>query len=423
MIQRHATQTILDALSDNPVVFVHGARQVGKSTLAQALGDTTWPARYLTLDDITVLAAAKSDPAGFLAGFGEPVILDEVQRAPELFAAIKAEVDRARRPGRFLLTGSANVLLLPELAQYLVGRMELVVLWPFSQGEIESHRENFIDVAFSVDPFSPCVVTEGWSESAERMVRGGFPEAFLRESAPRRSAWFGSYLATILQRDVRDLANIEGLTDLPRLLSLLAARSASLVNLAEIARSAAMPQSTVKRYFSLLKAIFLVQELPAWSSNLGKRLVRAPRLLLCDTGLIAHLNGLDVQRLESDRTLGGALLEAFVAMELMKQVGWSRSKPRIYHFRFQTGQEVDIVLEDPAGRLVGIEVKASSSIGASDIKGLRSFAEVTGDRFVRGIVLYTGQEQVPFARNIHALPLPSLWQEHSLPLTPCCSSS
>lgn len=401
---------VREALQDTPVVLLNGARQTGKSTLVRSKMLENRGARYLTLDEAGVMAAAEADPAGFLSGIQGPMILDEVQRSPGLFPAIKAEVDRERRPGRFLLTGSANVLLLPRLSESLAGRMEILTLWPLSQGEIEDVEEDFVDAVFSDDPLPLREESQGPSDLVERLLRGGYPEALGRSSEARRRAWFGSYVTTILQRDVRDLSNIEGLTALPRLLSLLAARAASLVNYAELSRSASMPQSTLKRYISLLEATFLVQTLPAWSSNLGKRLVRSPKLLLCDTGLISSLQGLNAERLASDPVLVGPLLENFVAMELQKQATWSKTQPRLFHFRTQTGQEVDAVLEDATGRVVGVEVKASATVGARDFRGLRALAEASGNRFRRGLVLYTGRTAVPFGNDLYALPMTSLWK-------------
>jgi predicted AAA+ superfamily ATPase len=331
--RRNIAPLVREALQDTPVVLLNGARQTGKSTLVRGgmLGNSD--TRYLTLDEAGVLAAAEADPAGFLSGLTGPVILDEVQRSPGLFPAIKAEVDRDRRPGRFLLTGSANVLLLPRLSESLAGRVEILTLWPLSQGEIEGVEERFVDAVFSADPLPFLEEQDEPLGLYDRLLRGGFPEALARGSEARRRAWFGSYVTTILQRDVRDLSNIEGMTDLPRLLSLLAARSASLVNYAELSRSASMPQSTLKRYVSLLEATFLVRTLPAWSSNLSKRLVRSPKLLLCDTGLISSLQGLSAERLASNPVLVGPLLENFVAMELQKQSAWSATQPRLFHFR------------------------------------------------------------------------------------------
>ena len=410
MYPRHLTQALLAALSDSPVVFLNGARQTGKSTLTQQLAAGPHPARYLTLDDIGVLAAAKSDPQGFLAGIEGPVILDEIQRAPELFLPLKAEVDRDRRPGRFLLTGSASALILPQLSRALTGRMEILTLWPLSQGEVSGFKEGFIDALFGphapLPAFKPLAREDLW----ERVARGGYPEPLGRPRPERRRAWADAYLTTIVERDIRDLADIDGLTQLPRLLSLLAVRTASLMNYAEVSRSMGLPQTTLKRYLGLLEATFLAHRLPPWSGNLSKRLVKAPKLFLNDTGLAANLLGLDAARLEDDGTSSGPLLETFVMTELAKQSGWSKTRPRLHHFRTQSGSEVDLVLEDAQGRCVGVEVKARSAAGAGDFKGLKALEEELGKRFLRGVVLYTGRETVPFARNLHALPLNALWQ-------------
>lgn len=410
MIPRNIITRVLEALSDSPVVLLNGARQTGKSTLVQWLAEEKYPARYVTLDDATVLAAAREDPTGFLAGLDKPLILDEVQRAPELFLAIKAEVDRHRQPGRFLLTGSADVLLLPKLSESLVGRMEILTLWPFSQGELQTIRDGFVDAVFA--HAMPAFTDDGLERVnlVQRVLIGGYPEAIARGSSARRNAWFRSYITTLTQRDVRDLAHIEHLTAFPRLLTLLAARASSLLNYAELSRSLGLPQSTLKRYLALLETTFLIQPLPAWSANLGKRLVKAPKITLNDTGLMAHLLGLSEPRLESDATLLGSLLENFVAMELRKQITWSQTQPQLYHFRTQTGQEVDIVLEDATGRVVGVEVKTSSTLSARDFKGLRLLSEVLGKRFLRGVVLYTGREHVPFGPNLYAMPVAALWR-------------
>lgn len=409
MYQRNITPNLLAALADSPVVLLNGARQTGKSTLVKDITAGDHPARYLTLDDVSLLAAARHDPAGFIAGIEGPVVIDEVQRAPELFLAIKAEVDRNRVPGRFLLTGSANVLLLPRLSESLAGRMEILSLWPLSQGELAGTREKFADALFA-DKLPPLETsTEERAPLLGKIVRGGYPEVVSRATEARRRAWFASYIMTILQRDVRDLANIEGLTDLPRLLSLLAARSTTLANFAELSRTSAIPQSTLKRYLILLETTFLIQYVPAWSGNLRKRLVKAARLFLSDTGLMSHLLGISGDRMVAEGRIG-PLLENFVAMELRKQITWSETQPKLLHFRTQTGQEVDMVLEDARGRIVGIEVKASSSVGTRDFKGLKALAEATGSRFLRGVVLYTGNESIPFGTGLHAMPVNALWR-------------
>ncbi len=409
MLRRHLTRSIVEALSDAPIVLLLGARQTGKSTLAESLAAGEHPARYLTLDDPAVLTVARHDPADFVAGLEGPVVLDEIHRAPELFPALKAKVDRDRRPGRFLLTSSANVTLLPWFTEPLAGRMKVLTLWPLSQGEIEERMEGFVDVVFAAT-LPP--LTEGLpdrSELVRRVLRGGYPEALARSAESRRSVWFSSYLTTILHREVRDLANIEGLTALPRLLAVLSARVMALSNFAELSRSIDLPLSTLKRYMALLETTFLVQMLRAWSGKAGKRLVKAPRLLVSDTGLIAHLLGADPERLMLKPELFGPLLENFVAMELRKQLAWSQTRPSLYHFCTQTGQEVDLVLEEKAGRIVGVNVRASATVSAQDFKGLRTLADVVGKRFRRGIVLYTGSTAIPFGTHLHALPVGALW--------------
>jgi uncharacterized protein len=409
MFLRNITPAIIEALSDTPVVMLNGARQTGKSTLAKSLIGEKHIGRYVTLDDATVLAAAKHDPVGFISGLGESVVIDEIQRAPELFLAIKADVDRNRKPGRYLLTGSANVFLLPRLSESLAGRMEIFTLWPLSQGEFFGVRERFIDILFSEKPLSSrSSASDTKTTVIERAIRGGYPEAAARGSASRRRAWFGSYITTILQRDVRDIANIDGLTAMPRLLSILATRSPSLLNYSELSRTTGLPQSTLKRYMALFETIFLIDHLPAWYSNLGKRLVKTSKLVMNDTGLLATLLGVDAARLENT-PLCGALMENFVIMELKKQISWSDTRPAMLHYRTQTGQEVDVVLEDTAGRIVGVEIKSSKSVCGQDFRGLRSLAEASGSSFLRGVVLYAGSEAVSFGSNLSAIPVDALW--------------
>ncbi len=410
MIDRFLQPRLVSALGDTPVIYLQGARQTGKSTLVQRLSRGPSPAPYLTLDSAAVLAAVESDPEGFLAGFTGPVIIDEVQRAPGLTLAIKAAVDKHRSPGRYLLTGSANVLALPQIADSLAGRMELHTLWPFSQGELEGQASSFVDRAFAGDWHGSRVAAMKETELRDRILLGGYPEAQTRKKADRRGAWFESYITTLLQRDVRDISNIERVTEVPKLLGLLASRVCSLVNYADIARSLTIPQSTLKRYLAILEAMFLVRQLPAWSTNLGKRLIKSPKIILTDTGLLAHAIGLDRERLGQDRTFFGHILENFVAMEVVKQLSWSRGHFELFHFRTTVGQEVDLVLENRAGDLVGIEVKASSKVESKDFGGLRLLEELSPTRFQRGFVFYTGEHVVPFGKNLHAVPIAMLWR-------------
>lgn len=407
MYGRNVESELQSAIADTPVVLLNGARQTGKSTLAREFA-RSHSIPYVTLDDATQLAAATSDAQGFLAGLGDRAVIDEVQKAPGLFPAIKMSVDRDRRAGRYLLTGSANVLLLPRISESLAGRMELITLLPLSQGELQGRQEWFLDGMFAAS--LPALQSGEDIDLKGAVLSGAYPEALQRTAGKRRDAWFADYITALLQRDVRDLANIEGLTDMPRLLSLLAARVGSLLNMSELSRSSGIPNSTLKRYLSLLQATFLFQPLPAWSSNLGKRLIKSSKIHLIDSGLTAYLTGVTRQSLDRDPVFYGHLLENFVVNELRKQAGWSDTRVEMHHYRTTTGREVDILLEDAAGHLVGVEVKASATVVRKDFLGLDALVEDTGKRLVRGVVLYTGNESVSFTENYLALPVSALWR-------------
>jgi hypothetical protein len=413
MIERHLTEKIIVALTDTPAVYLQGPRQAGKSTLAHFIASSEGVRRYFSLDSATVMAAAQNDPEGFIAGLEGPVVLDEVQRVPALGLAIKAAIDQDRRPGRFLLTGSSNILALTQMADALVGRLEFHTLLPFSQGELAGQRESFIERAFAKEFTSQARVSpvgiEEESRLIGRMLVGGYPEAVARPREDRRRAWFDSYLSTILERDIRDWSNIERLAEIPRLLTLIATRIAQLHNQADLARSLKIPQTTLKRYLAILERAFLVCIVPAWHSNLGKRLVKAPKLGLVDTALACHLLGLDAERLRADRPLFGQLLENFVLGELMKQMCWAKIPTRIHHFRTAAGREVDWVLEDAAGNIVGIEVKSAVSLSVEDFRGLRELSQTAGPKFQCGILLHRGDKVVPFGENCFAVPLQELW--------------
>jgi predicted AAA+ superfamily ATPase len=408
MHSRHLVPLLLEALEDTPVVYLRGARQCGKSTLMQQLADLGHASEYRTLDDGAELAAATRDPDGYVSGLADRVVLDEVQRAPDLFRAIKRSVDRDRRPGRFLLTGSANALVLPQVSESLAGRMEVLSLYPLSQGEIEGHRESFIDACFAEKFRLKKPPALAWPDLVERIVPGGFPEVLDRKPA-RRSAWFASYITSILERDVRDLANVQALRELPRLLKLIAARSGGIVNLSDLSRDSQIPLTTLQRHWALLEAVFLVRTLPAWSSNPGSRLIKSPKLYLNDSGLLCHLLGLDAARLKNDDLMTGAALETFVAGEVTKQASWCATRPTLSHFRTQKQSEVDLVLEDAEGRIVGIEVKKTASPGGGDFKGMRALREAAGGKFHRGIVLCLCENAVAFEQNLHAVPIGALW--------------
>ncbi|MCX6547043.1 MAG: ATP-binding protein [Acidobacteria bacterium] len=407
MHPRNLLPALETALTDTPVVFLAGARQTGKSTLVQGLGRGS---DYRTFDDLSVLAAAQADPVGFIDSLGPTAILDEIQRIPDLLLPIKASVDRDRRPGRFILTGSANVLALPKVAESLAGRMEVLTLWPLAQSERAAVRPHFVDACFTGHPEELRISSMEHNDLLERISAGGYPEAVARSTTEARTRWFNAYLQTLIQRDVRDLAAIEGLAQLPRLLSMVAARTGSPMNVADLGRTLGLSQVTLRRYLILFETLFLLVQLPPWYENLGKRLAKTPKVYLNDSGLLLHLLGADPEGLRHSPALG-PIVESFAVMELIKTASWSRAQPSLFHLRTSTGTEVDVVLEDRSRRLVGIEVKASQTVGASDFNGLRMMKALVGDRFCCGVVLYSGKEVLPFGPGLWALPLQALWGE------------
>lgn len=409
MLTRNLQKEVSEALADSPVVYVRGARQVGKSTLVQAVQEAGFPAQYVSLDDGTILGAARSDPTGFIQSLPTPVILDEVQRAPDVLLAVKQVVDRKRRPGAFLLTGSANILSLPQVHDSLAGRIEVLTLQPFSQGELRGRRERFIDGLFQGECRLPDFPACTAADLDGMMVTGGYPELIVRKSPKRRAAWFGSYLGAIIERDIRDIARIKESADMVRLMQLLAARTSSLLNQSELSRTSQIPNATLGRYLEMLRSVFLMHELPAWAANLGKRLSKSPKVYLVDSGLAAYLAGLDEQGLQRSPEFAGQLLETFVVNEVLKQLGWSEVRARAYHFRSHTGQEVDMVLETLSGDVVGIEVKRAATLSPSDFKGLKVFRELLGDRFRAGVVLHPGGRVVGFGDRLFAAPVGCLW--------------
>ncbi len=409
LFPRHIAPAVRASLKDTPILVLVGARQTGKSTLAKGLIGPSFGAEYVTFDDVTARAAAQADPAGFLAGYVGPLILDEVQHVPDLFSQLKARVDEDRRPGRYVLTGSANVLLLPKIAESLAGRSELFTLWPLSQGELSGRKETFLDMLFEDRIPAVSERTDIRRDVLRRALRGGYPEVISRARADRRHAWFRAYTTTILQRDVRELTEIDKPQDLTRILRVVAARAGSALNVLELSRALGIPHMTVRRYLTILERLYFVLMVPGWSGGLGTRLRQHPKAYVSDSGLLANLMGIDIGRFDHDPILTGALLETFVVGEVERQRGWSQVTVSLHYFR-SGPSEVDIVLERPDGKLVGLEVKAASSVGAGDFSGLRVLAERAKTKLHRGVVLYTGARTVGFGKNLHALPLSALWR-------------
>jgi uncharacterized protein len=408
LFPRFAEFRLEAALADTPVVLIHGPRQCGKTTLARLVGDRRGYA-YLTFDDDTIRTAAESDPTGFVADLPARSILDEVQRVPTLFTALKTAVDRNRAPGRFLLTGSANVLLLPHLADSLAGRMEILRLYPLAESELERRQSGFLEGIFRGTMKMRTVDRLG-DELMERIARGGYPPAVARASHHRRAAWYRDYVEAMVQRDVRELARIASLDALPRLLELAAGQTARLINVSELASPFQLSRPTIRDYITLLERVFLLEELPPWHNNRLSRLIKTPKLHLTDTGLCCALLGLDAAALAHDRNTLGQLLETFVYQELRRQASWRDDDIRFHHFRDKDGAEVDIVLERGAREVVGVEVKASATVTGSDFRGLRKLAGAAGQRFVAGVVMYDGEASVSFGDRLYAVPIRALWE-------------
>jgi len=405
---RFAEPRLTEALADSPILLIHGPRQCGKTTLAQIVGKRKGYA-YVNLDDDVLCAAAQADPVGFVGDLPESAILDEVQRVPELFSALKVAVDRNRIAGRFILTGSANVLLLPKLSDSLAGRMEILRLHPLAQCELVRRIPGFLRSLFA-GRFRVRQTDRLAGQLAEKIVAGGYPAALARPAGRRRAAWYRDYLDALVQRDVRDLARISSLDVLPRLLALAASQTSRLLNVADLASPFQVSRPTIRDYITLLERVFLVDSLPPWHSNRLSRLIKTPKLHVGDTGLACSLLGIDAAGLIADRPLLGQLLETFVFQELRRQASWHDEPLTFYHYRDKDGVEVDIVIEQGSRALAGVEIKASATVTAADFRGLRKLKDASGKRFVSGVVVYDGETSASFGENLYAVPLRALWE-------------
>ncbi len=407
ILPRHAQRTVEEALTDTRVVLVNGARQCGKSTIARQISDARSGA-WRSLDRASIRQAAEFDPTSFVRDEA-PLVIDEVQRVPELFLAIKEVTDEDPRPGRFLLTGSARVLALRGVPDALPGRMETIELWPLSQGEIDGRPDGFVDAVFRDGPGLRHESTASRSDYIDRIVRGGFPEAVAR-SGRRRESFFDNYVADIVNRDVLQLSEIERGPELRRLIRLVAARSGQLLVPGTLATQLGIAQTTVNRYLGLLAEVFLIKRVPAWSRNLSSRAISTTKVAFVDSGITANLLGHDAHSLRRPDSPLGGVLEGFVAMEVARQLTWSQTRAELFHYRTKDGVEVDIVLEDRRGRVVAIDVKASATARADDFRGINHLATRLGDDLVAGIVLYAGTQTLPFGPKNRAVPISALWE-------------
>lgn len=407
-VDRHIRSHVVEALGDTRVVVLLGARQVGKSTLAEQIATHEHPAGVLTLDDLATRTAAERDPTGFAADLATPVVIDEVQRVPDLLLAIKQRVDADTRPGQFLLTGSANLLTASTIADALTGRAEYYRMWPFTQGELRGVREPFIEMMFENEQPRLTGAPIGSKHIIPTLLSGGYPEAQAR-SGRRRLSFFESYIETILQRDLASVAQVHDRANVRRLLEALATISGGLMNYGGLSRDLGIPASTLRAHTDLLETLFLIRRIAPWQRNRLSRLVKAPKVYVSDTGLLAHLLRINESGLQNDDTALGALFETFVAMELLRQAEWQDEPVRLYHYRDRDGREVDTVLERHDGAVVGIEAKAAASVGSKDFRGLTHLRDALGDQFKAGAVIYTGANTVPFGDRLAAIPLEGLW--------------
>ncbi len=405
MYERFVERKINEALSDTPVVLVTGPRRAGKTTLVRKLEEER--RTYVTLDDQIAFNAAKFDPVGFVRGL-DIATIDEIQRVPELLLAIKKSVDEDYRPGRFLLTGSANVMTLPRVTDSLAGRIEIIQMLPLARAEIENITPTFLERLFDGNHAlnGPSIVGD---DLVRLVLLGGYPEAIVRDSERRRQAWVWSYLSSILSRDLSDVGTVEKIADLPKFVRILAQHSGQLANYSKLGSGIGVSYKTGQRYTTLLEQVFLVSTLQPWHTNVLKRIVKTPKIHFLDSCLLAAVRGLNFERIKTNRVEYGALLESFVYSEVLKLITGTDLQLSTYHFRNQQMCEVDLVLERDDGMIAGIEVKASATVNSHDFAGLRSLATACKGHFANGIVLYDNDSYVPFADNMVAVPISSLW--------------
>jgi predicted AAA+ superfamily ATPase len=407
-VPRHAASAITDALADTRVALVNGARQAGKSTLVRAVAGER-AAEWRDLDLPQDRQSALEDPVGFVS-FEGLMVIDEIQRAPELLLAIKTKVDADRGPGQFLLTGSSRLLGLRDLPDTLPGRMETIELWPFSQGEIDGTSDSFVDIVFRLGPELRHESAVTRADYSDRLVRGGLPEAVARTDPRRRGRFLDAYVQNLIDRDVRQLTEIERAPQLATLIRLLAARSGQLVAPGSLESELRLSRPTVARYMRLLEEVFLIKRIPGWSRNLGTRATAAPKLIFVDSGIAARLLALESHALRRPGAPFGPLLESFVLSELARQLTWSHQLADLYHYRDHNKIEVDGILENRHGQVVGIEVKAASTVRSEDFNGLRQLSARLGNDFIAGIVLHTGNATLPFGPKLRAVPASAIWQ-------------
>ena len=405
---RYIEQAVKTALKDTPVVFIMGARQVGKSTLVEGMVDKTW--HLVNLDDQVQRDLIAADPVGFMrANKDNKVAIDEIQRLPGLLLNIKQAVDANRAPGRFILTGSANAMVLPKVADSLAGRIESVLLYPLSECEIHSVEPYFLSSLTQGGHFPQISCVADKNHLIERVTTGCFPEPILRSSPARAATWYKQYINALVQKDMQDLLNIDHPEKMRTLLKLIAHYSSKLINFSDLGNKINLSSETVKKYIQLLEHLFLIRKLPAWHCNIHKRLIKTPKVHMSDTGLSCALRDIDAEYLVAHPSEFGAVLETFVINELMKQSSWMQQDLMFYHYRDKSQREIDCVIENSRGDLFAVEVKASATISAKDFKALQYFRDAEKERFRIGVLLYNGEDVIPFGDKLFAVPIYALW--------------
>jgi len=412
LIERRLAGLVAGDLQDIEAVFINGGRQTGKTTFVTNFGKQYKNVVYLSFDDISLRAAETLSPGTTFQGIEEGlVILDEIQLVPNTFLVLKSRIDSLRREKKeklkFLLTGSVDILLLPRLADTLVGRMYVRTMYPFSAAEILKTPGTFLKKMLSSGPDTRLVFSR--PSLAKIISRATFPRLSL--SIKNSEQWCQSYISTLIERDVKSISDIERIELIPQLLSVLANRTGKLVNDADISLALKISQPTIKRYRTLLDGVFLTFLLPPWHKNMEKRLVKSPKMYFNDTMLLCHILGASPSEIALKRPdLYGFVLENFVASELRKQLALNEDGSTLYHFRTSDQKEIDFLIETRDGALLAIEVKAASVVFPADFRHIRFLAESLPGNFMRGIVLYQGDKTVQFDKNLFALPISALWE-------------
>jgi len=411
--QRRIFEVACSRLRDTPTLLLEGPRSVGKSTLLRQLA-VHFGGRILDLDDLATLDAVRADVARAVAG-SQMVLIDEYQKAPEVLEAMKAELNRATYPGRFVLTGSTRHDALPGAAQALTGRLETLKVFPLSQGERDDRHEDFLALALEhpEEVLQPELSQTSREEYVARITAGGFPLALTMSSEAARRRWVRHYVRLTLERDIRELSNLRQGDKLGLLLGRLAGQTAQVLNVASAATDVGLTPVTAESYISLLERVFLVHRLEAWGTTLLSRSVAKPKIHVLDSAVAATLLRITPEKLLSLRAAAstefGHVVESFAVGELQKQASWNEAVTGVGHWRHLDGYEVDFVVERDDGGVIGFDMKASARIQGSDMKGMSRLRDALGAQFVGGFALYLGERSYTFADRLHVVPLDRLW--------------